>query len=198
MSSNRFSRVFRECKRPAWLVSTLACSILIAGCHGNQNIRGSMVDVDVARWEILAQTEVSLPPASQLYIDLMEELQIDPSRKYRIVNQYAEESGGSPHIQLEQELQVNAIGTYHNFRLVNHDWAIWVVDVEVVFEDGATWNPDMFGLYYADSASEIVAVPEGPRGISQINAVFQGPEPGLFEILFEHFPLVYFWGERSE
>ena len=129
------------------------------GCRGPQTERGTMVDVDMANWEVLSTVQVA-PPI------------LGVGHRY----------------QAEVELPIVKEGRYRRFRILVHGWAMNLASLQVALDGGDTWRPDLCGLYYADSASDIAEIPGAPRSIHRVEMVVRKiTAPG---------PLVYFWGER--
>ena len=117
---------------------------LLVGCTGNQNIKGSMVDVDMANWDTISKITVQFPPAStDKLLTLPYEIPIKISEK-----------------------------SYRRFRIVVQDWAVKIIDLRITLDNNKVWEPDMKGLYKKDSASKIIDIPDSPRKIKNINVKF--------------------------
>lgn len=79
---------------------------------------------------------------------------------------------------------------YHKFRIVSHDWAMNIAELEVFLDGDERWRPEIKGLYMKNSASDIVEIPAKPRTIDRVKVRFQNMSSlGT--------PIVYFWGKRE-
>lgn len=76
---------------------------------------------------------------------------------------------------------------YYRLRIVNYNWALNVKNVRITFDDGEVWKPGIESLFYSNSASPILAIPNGPRKILKINISMEN-KSSLGQ------PIVYFFG----
>jgi hypothetical protein len=164
MIMNDSDHAHRERNRGMLPLVTIGLTLLVHACAGNQSIRGSMTDVDLGRWEVLGQTEVRFPP-----------LLDSPTR-------------------IERVIAVGITTAFSRFRVVNHEWANNIAEIEVVLDNGSVWQPPVAGGYLKNSASEIVDIPEGPRLIKLIRVAFQASVTSAVT----KSSFVYFWGERAQ
>jgi hypothetical protein len=78
---------------------------------------------------------------------------------------------------------------HSRFRIVSHNWAVNIDNVRVTLDGGEVWEPDIKYVLYANSASDIISIPKGPRKILKINVRMEN-KSGIGQ------PTVYFWGGR--
>ncbi len=143
--------------------TTFGCSIFT----GSQKIRGSMVDVDVSGWDVLGEIEVQFPWS--IWVE-------------------GEELWQSYTIQV-----ADWTTRYQKFRVVVHNWAARITELQVVLDGGEIWEPDVKGVYRKDSASDIVDIPGEGRAIEEIYVEFW-----TLGSLADKSRFVYFWGERQD
>ena len=90
----------------------------------------------------------------------------------------------------EYELPVfDQNSTYNRFRIVSYNWAVNIDKVRVTFDGGEVWKPKTKYVYFANSASNIIAIPKAPRKIVKINVQIEN-KSGMGQ------PIVYFWGGK--
>ena len=156
------------------MVCLLAGSSLLGGCTGSQKIRGSMADVDVSGWDVLGEIEVQFP--------------------WSIWDALRTDDGVGEELTQSYTIQVADRTTrYQKFRVVVHNWAARITELEVVLDGGEIWEPDVKGVYYKDSASDVVDIPGEGRAIEEIYVEFwtQGS-------IADKSRFVYFWGKRQD
>ena len=125
-----------------------------------------MVDVDVSGWDVVGEIEVQFP--SSIWVA-------------------GEELTESYTIQVADQTM-----RYRKFRVVVHNWAANITELQVVLDGGEIWEPDVKGLYYKDSASDIVSIPGEGRAIEEIYVQFW-----TLGSIADKSSFVYFWGKRQ-
>ena len=88
----------------------LVAMFALNACRGPQTERGSMVDVDMTNWEVIAFMQLHNSGAA------------------------------GPGTSRTVEVPITGAGEYRRFRLVAHDWAVYVGKLAITLDGDETWG----------------------------------------------------------